>query len=119
MFRVDALGKSSLGGVFVGAEVGVGPAVEAAVFHAGEVVGDEVVADKDAGTYLTKLAEHPSTNMQLLVTTLLDRHVTDVEKLRALAPFLATVSLATNVSSLVAQAVVRRVIDRVPAPTWS
>jgi hypothetical protein len=52
--------------------------------------------EHDAGSYLTKLAEHPSTNMQLLVSTLLDRHVTDVEKLRQLAPFFATVLSQVN-----------------------
>ncbi len=52
--------------------------------------------DTDGGSYLTKLAEHPSTNMQLLVSTLLDRYVTDVEKLRALAPFFATVLSQVN-----------------------
>jgi hypothetical protein len=52
--------------------------------------------DADAGRYLIKLAEHPSTNMQLLVSTLLDRYVTDVEKLKALAPFFATVLSQVN-----------------------
>jgi hypothetical protein len=51
---------------------------------------------EDGGRYLTKLAEHPSTNMQLLVTTLLDQHATDVEKLKALTPFFATVLSQVN-----------------------
>ncbi len=52
--------------------------------------------DTDGSAYLTKLAEHPSTNMQLLVSTLLDRFVTDVDKLKALAPFFATVLSQVN-----------------------
>jgi len=65
--------------------------------------------EADAGTYLARLAEHPSTNMQLLVSTLLGsfgfaetssgesiaRHA-DVEKLKQLAPFFATVLSQVN-----------------------
>lgn len=51
---------------------------------------------EDGGRYLTKLAEHPSTSMQLLVTTLLDQHVSDVEKLKLLTPFFATVLSQVN-----------------------
>jgi hypothetical protein len=52
-----------------------------------------------------KLAEHPSTNMQLLVTTLLDSQVVApegsaevsvVDKLRAIAPFLTTILSQVN-----------------------
>jgi hypothetical protein len=52
--------------------------------------------ESDAETYLTKLSEHPSTNLQLLVSTLLDRYATDFEKLRLLVPYFATVLSQVN-----------------------
>jgi hypothetical protein len=50
----------------------------------------------DAGLYLMKLAEHPSTNLQLLVSTLLDRYATQLDKLQALVPYFATVLSQVN-----------------------
>ncbi len=52
--------------------------------------------EADAAKYLMKLSEHPSTNLQLLVSTLLDRYATDLEKLQALVPYFATVLSQVN-----------------------
>jgi hypothetical protein len=52
--------------------------------------------EADATKYLMKLSEHPSTNLQLLVSTLLDRYATDLDKLKALVPYFATVLSQVN-----------------------
>ncbi|HTL37055.1 MAG TPA: hypothetical protein VL326_28165 [Kofleriaceae bacterium] len=52
--------------------------------------------EADAGRYLVRLAEHPSTNLQLLVSGLLDRHAGDVDKLRTLVPYFAVVLSQVN-----------------------
>ena len=52
--------------------------------------------ETDAPRYLARLAEHPSTNLQLLVSTLLDRYATDLEKLKLLVPYFATVLSQVN-----------------------
>lgn len=51
----------------------------------------------DAGTYLVKLAEHPSANIQLLVSGMLEHHVAgNLERIRVLAPYLVTVLSQVN-----------------------
>jgi hypothetical protein len=50
----------------------------------------------DAGRYLVRLAEHPSTNLQLLVSGLLDHAAGDLERLRELVPYLVTVLSQAN-----------------------
>lgn len=51
----------------------------------------------DAGTYVVKLAEHPSTNLQLLVSGMLEHHVAgDLARIRTLAPYLVTVLSQVN-----------------------
>jgi hypothetical protein len=52
--------------------------------------------EEDAGRYLVRLSEHPSVNLQLLVSGLLDRHAGTVEKLRTLVPYFATVLSQVN-----------------------
>jgi hypothetical protein len=52
--------------------------------------------ESDATKYLAKLSEHPSTNLQLLVSTLLDRYATDLDKLKILVPYFATVLSQVN-----------------------
>ncbi|HEY5951148.1 MAG TPA: hypothetical protein VIV40_36905 [Kofleriaceae bacterium] len=52
--------------------------------------------EADAPRYLERLSEHPSTNLQLLVSTLLDRYATDLDKLRVLVPYFATVLSQVN-----------------------
>lgn len=52
--------------------------------------------EADAGKYLVRLAEHPSTNLQLLVSTLLDRYASDLSQLRPLVPYFATVLSQVN-----------------------
>lgn len=49
--------------------------------------------DKDGPRYLARLAEHPSPNLQIVVSALLDRHVGD---LASIVPFLATVLSQVN-----------------------
>ena len=62
----------------------------------GKALLHEQFREQDATRYLTKLAEHPSTNLQLLVSTLLDRYATDTEKLATLVPYFATVLSQVN-----------------------
>nr|MBA3452854.1 hypothetical protein [Deltaproteobacteria bacterium] len=51
----------------------------------------------DAGTYLVKLAEHPSANLQLLVSGMLEHHVAgNLDRIRVLAPYLVTVLSQVN-----------------------
>jgi hypothetical protein len=55
--------------------------------------------ESDAPRYLERLAEHPSTNLQLLVSTLLDQAFstgTDLDKLKTLVPYFATVLSQVN-----------------------
>jgi hypothetical protein len=64
--------------------------------------------DADAGRYLVRLAEHPSTNLQLLVSGLLEHHVAgDLERLRAIAPYLVTVLSQVNRGRVAKQRVMR------------
>lgn len=61
----------------------------------------------DAGRYLVRLAEHPSANLQLLVSGLLEHHVAgDLERLRALVPYLVTVLSQVNRGRVAKQRVV-------------
>jgi hypothetical protein len=58
----------------------------------GKQLLQEQFATADAGVYVTRLAEHPSTNLQLLVSGMLAHHVAgDLDRLRAMAPYLITV----------------------------
>ena len=50
----------------------------------------------DAGRYLVRLAEHPQVNLQLLVSGLLEHVGADLERLRAIAPYLVTVLSQVN-----------------------
>ncbi|MGE3768535.1 MAG: hypothetical protein AB7L94_40165, partial [Kofleriaceae bacterium] len=51
----------------------------------------------DAGKYLVRLSEHPSTNLQLLVSGLLDHHLQgDLARLQAIVPYLVTVLTQVN-----------------------
>jgi hypothetical protein len=51
----------------------------------------------DAGKYLVRLSEHPSTNLQLLVSGLLEHHLEgDLVRLEALVPYLVTVLSQVN-----------------------
>jgi hypothetical protein len=72
----------------------------------------------DAGRYLVRLAEHPSTNLQLLVSGLLEHHVGgDLERLRALVPYLVTVLSQVNRGRVAKQRVMgllRREAARTP-----
>jgi len=53
--------------------------------------------EADAGKYLVRLAEHPSTNIQLLVSGLLDHHLQgDLARLESLLPYLVTVLSQVN-----------------------
>ncbi|MGN6108209.1 MAG: hypothetical protein ACTHU0_24090 [Kofleriaceae bacterium] len=62
----------------------------------------------DAGRYLVRLAEHPSTNLQLLVSGLLEHHVAgDLERLRALAPYLVTILSQVNRGRVAKQRVIQ------------
>ncbi len=61
----------------------------------------------DGGRYLVRLAEHPSTDLQLLVSGLLEHHAAgDLERLRALVPYLVTVLTQVNRGRIAKQRVV-------------
>jgi len=50
-----------------------------------------------AGVYVVKLAEHPSVNLQLLVSGMLEHHVAgNLDRIQALAPYLVTVLSQVN-----------------------
>jgi hypothetical protein len=71
----------------------------------------------DAGRYLVRLAEHPSTNLQLLVSGLLDHVTGDLERLRAVVPYLVTVLSQVNRGRVAKQRVMsllRREAARTP-----
>ncbi|MBX3161375.1 MAG: hypothetical protein KF773_35765 [Deltaproteobacteria bacterium] len=74
--------------------------------------------EADAGKYLVRLAEHPSTNLQLLVSGLLEHHVGgDLVRLEAVAPFLVTVLSQVNRGGVAKQrvlALLRREATRSP-----
>jgi hypothetical protein len=62
--------------------------------------------DRHASRYLLRLSEHPSTNIQLLVSGLLERHAhRNVEMLRELLPYLATVLSQVNRGAVAKQRV--------------
>jgi len=65
----------------------------------------------DAGRYLVRLAEHPSASIQLLVSTLLEHHVTGAVdptgRLRALVPYLVTVLSQVNRGKVAKQRVIQ------------
>jgi len=63
----------------------------------GKALLHEAWQTADAGRYLVRLAEHPSQNLQLLVSGLLDHYVSgDLEQLRTLVPYLVTVLSQVN-----------------------
>ncbi len=73
--------------------------------------------EADAGKYLVRLAEHPSTNLQLLVSGLLDRYASDLSELRPLVPYFATVLSQVNRGRVAKErvlAVLRREAARSP-----
>jgi predicted DNA-binding WGR domain protein len=71
--------------------------VRPAVQDLGKALLREHFRHADAGRYLLRLAEHPSTNVQLLVSELLGQHgAGDLDRLRALLPFLTTVLSQVN-----------------------
>ncbi len=66
-----------------------------------QALGKQLLHDRfqtaDAGRYVVRLAEHPSTNLQLLVSGMLEHHVAgNLERLRALVPYLVTVQSQVN-----------------------
>ncbi|HSK00039.1 MAG TPA: WGR domain-containing protein [Kofleriaceae bacterium] len=84
----------------------------------GKALLHEKWREADAGRYLVRLAEHPSTNLQLLVSGLLDHHVAgDLERLRTLVPYLVTVLSQVNrgaVAKARVMALLRREAARSP-----
>lgn len=73
--------------------------------------------EADAGKYLVRLAEHPSVNLQLLVSGLLDRHASELAQLRSLLPYFATVLSQVNRGRVAKErvlAVLRREAARSP-----
>jgi hypothetical protein len=77
----------------------------------GKQLLQERFTDADAGTYLVRLAEHPSTNLQLLVSGLLEHVGADLKRLEAIAPYLTTVLCQVNRGRIAKQrvmALVRR-----------
>jgi hypothetical protein len=74
----------------------------------GKKLLQEYWKDEDAGQYLLRLSEHPSINIQLLVSGLLERHARgNLDALRALLPFILTVLTQVNRGGVAKQ----RVLD--------
>jgi WGR domain len=66
-----------------------------------QAIGKELLLARfqtaDAGRYVVRLAEHPSVSIQLLVSGMLEHHVAgQLDRLRALAPYLITVLSQVN-----------------------
>lgn len=71
--------------------------IEPLVQRFGQALLHEHWRDQDAERYLQRLSEHPSSNIQLLVTTLLDRYARgNLALLDRLLPCLATVLCQVN-----------------------
>ncbi|NVB81317.1 MAG: hypothetical protein HOV81_23170 [Kofleriaceae bacterium] len=90
--------RNDVGGDKLGADaiITICDSIRPEVQDLGKSLLHEQFKEADAGRYLVRLAEHPSTNLQLLVSGLLDRYATDVEKLAILRPYLATVLSQVN-----------------------
>ncbi|HEY5926261.1 MAG TPA: hypothetical protein VIV11_31465 [Kofleriaceae bacterium] len=98
--RTFALGfiKDDIGGDKLSADaiITICDSIRPEVQELGKALLYQQFKEADAPRYLERLAEHPSTNLQLLVSTLLDRYATDVDKLKILVPYFATVLSQVN-----------------------
>ena len=98
--RAFALGfiRDEVGGdkLSAAAIVAICDSIRPEVQDLGKALLHQQFREADAPTYLAQLSEHPSTNLQLLVSTLLDRYATDLEKLRLLVPYFQVVLSQVN-----------------------
>jgi hypothetical protein len=92
-FIRDEVGASSLSAEAI---ITICDSIRPDVQELGKALFFQQFREADAGKYLVRLAEHPSTNLQLLVSTLLDRYASDLSQLRPLVPYFATVLSQVN-----------------------
>jgi hypothetical protein len=92
-----ALVRDELGAVSADAIIAICDSIRPEVQALGKQLLQERFTAGDAGRYVVRLAEHPSTNLQLLVSGLLEHHVAgDLDRLRAVAPYLIVVLSQVN-----------------------
>ncbi len=92
-----ALVRDELGAVSADAIIAICDSIRPEVQALGTQLLHAQFQTADAGRYLVRFAEHPSTNLQLLVSGLLEHHVAgDLDRLRALAPYLIVVLSQVN-----------------------
>jgi hypothetical protein len=103
-----ALIREELGALSADAIIAICDSIRPEVQAIGKQLLHEQFQTDDAGRYLVRLAEHPSVSIQLLVSSLLEHHVANqLDRLRALAPYLVTVLSQVNRGKAAKQ----RVID--------
>jgi hypothetical protein len=120
-----ALIREELGALSADAIIAICDSIRPEVQAIGKQLLHEQFQTDDAGHYVVRLAEHPSVSIQLLVSSFLEHHVANqperrsredqddrgereaLDRLRALAPYLATVLSQVNRGKAAKQ----RVID--------
>lgn len=92
-----ALIQHELGALSADAIIAICDSIRPEVQALGKQLLREQFQAGDAGRYLVRLAEHPAASIQLVVSELLEQHVAnDLDRLRALAPYLVTVLSQVN-----------------------
>jgi hypothetical protein len=97
--RTFAMGfiRDKLGALPADAIIAICDSIRPEVQELGKRLLHERFQTSDAGKYVVRLAEHPSQNIQLLVSSMLEAHVAaDLERVRVLAPYLVTVLSQVN-----------------------
>lgn len=95
VFAMDLIAK--LGALSADAIIAICDSIRPEVQALGKQLLFAQFQTADAGKYLVRLAEHPSPNLQLLVSGLLEHHLQgDLVRLEALVPYLVTVLSQVN-----------------------
>jgi hypothetical protein len=111
--------RDEVGGDKLGADaiIAICDSIRPEVQDLGKALLLQQFREADAGKYLVRLAEHPSVNLQLLVSGLLDRYASELSELRPLVPYFATVLSQVNRGRVAKErvlAVLRREAARSP-----
>ncbi len=94
-FAMDLIGR--LGTLSADAIIAITDSIRPEVQALGKQLLFAQFSTADAGKYLLRLSEHPSTNLQLLVSGLLEHHLQgDLARLAALVPYFTTVLSQVN-----------------------
>jgi hypothetical protein len=97
--RAFAIGfvRDELGAISADAIIAICDSIRPEVQALGRQLLQERFDTADAGRYVIRLAEHPATNLQLLVSGMLEHHVAgNLDRLRALVPYLIVVLSQVN-----------------------